>query len=86
MEESLGLGKKSYGNEADTETWSWFRLPIPKPGLCRTLQSRIFQGLVVLGYSSKISRIVSTVVFWFQQDFFLIVWFKQVFRIELNLF
>ena len=31
MEESLGLGKKSYGTETDTETWSWFRLPIPKP-------------------------------------------------------
>ena len=37
MEESLGLGKKSYGTETDTETWSWFRLPIPKPGLGCTL-------------------------------------------------
>ena len=37
MEESLGLGKKSSGAETDTETWSWFRLPIPKPGFGRTL-------------------------------------------------
>ena len=35
MEESLGLGKKSYST--DTETRSWFRLPIPKPGFGRTL-------------------------------------------------
>ena len=40
MEESLGLGKKSYGTETDTETWSWFRLPIPKPGFGRTLCAR----------------------------------------------
>ena len=39
MEESFGLGKKSYGTETDTETWSWFRLPIPKPGFGRTLLS-----------------------------------------------
>jgi hypothetical protein len=37
MEESLGLGKKSYGTETDTETQSWFQLPIPKPGFGRTL-------------------------------------------------
>ena len=37
MEVSLGLGKKSYGAETDTETQSWFRLPIPKPGFGRTL-------------------------------------------------
>ena len=37
MEESLGLGKKSSGAKTDTETWLWFRLPIPKPGLGRTL-------------------------------------------------
>ena len=37
MEESLGLGKKSSGPETDTETWSWFRLPIPKPSFGRTL-------------------------------------------------
>ena len=37
MEESLGLGKKSSGAETDTETWSWFRLPIPKLGFGRTL-------------------------------------------------
>ena len=37
MEESLGLGKKSYGTETDTETRSWFRLPIPKPGFGRAL-------------------------------------------------
>jgi hypothetical protein len=37
MEESLGLGKKSYVTETDTETQSWFRLPIPKPGFGRTL-------------------------------------------------
>ena len=39
MEESLGLGKKSCGTETVTETWSWFRLPIPKPGFGRTLLS-----------------------------------------------
>ena len=39
MEESIGLGKKSSGPETDTETWSWFRLPIPKPGLGCTLQT-----------------------------------------------
>ena len=37
MGESLGLGKKSSGPETDTETWSWFRLPIPKLGFGRTL-------------------------------------------------
>ena len=37
IEESLGLGKKSYGTETDTETRYWFRLPIPKPGFGRTL-------------------------------------------------
>ena len=37
MGESLGLGKKSSGPETDTETWSWFRLPIPKPGFGCTL-------------------------------------------------
>ena len=37
MEESFGLGKKSYGTETDTKTWSWFRLPILKPGFGRTL-------------------------------------------------
>ena len=37
MWESLGLGKKSSGPETDTETWSWFRLPIPKPGFGCTL-------------------------------------------------
>ena len=37
MEESLGLGKKSYGTKTDTETQSWFRLPIPKPDFGRTL-------------------------------------------------
>ena len=35
MEESLGLGKKSYGPETDKKTWLW--LPIPKPGFGRTL-------------------------------------------------
>ena len=35
MGESLGLGKKSYGT--NTETQSWFWLPIPKPGFGRTL-------------------------------------------------
>ena len=38
MEESLGLGRKSYGTETGTETQSWFRLPIPKPGFGRTLR------------------------------------------------
>ena len=37
MGESLGLGKKSSGPETDTETWSWFPLTIPKPGLGCTL-------------------------------------------------
>ena len=37
MEESFGIGKKSYGTETDTETWSWFWLPILKPGFGRTL-------------------------------------------------
>ena len=39
MEESLGLGKKSYGTETETDTEShvWFRLLIPKPGFSRTL-------------------------------------------------
>ena len=32
---SFGLGRKSLGS--DTKTWSWFRLPIPKPGIGRTL-------------------------------------------------
>ena len=36
MEESLGLGKKSYGPETDKKTWLW--LPIPKPGFGRTLK------------------------------------------------
>ena len=40
MEESLGLGKKSYGTETDTETQSWFRLPI---GFNRTLSIGEFQ-------------------------------------------
>ena len=44
MEESLGLGKKSYGT--DTETWSWFWLPIPKPGFGRTLSRRLSQIFV----------------------------------------
>ena len=37
MVESLGLGTKSSGPEANTKTSSWFRLPIPKPGFGRTL-------------------------------------------------
>ena len=37
MEESLGLGKKSSGPKTDTETLSWFRLPIQKPGFGHTL-------------------------------------------------
>ena len=32
---SFGLGRKSLGSDSDTETWS--RLPIPKPGFDRTL-------------------------------------------------
>ena len=44
MEESLGLGKKSSGPETDTETWSWFRLPIPKQGFGRTLRA----GLMII--------------------------------------
>ena len=32
---SFSLGSKSLGT--DTETWSWFQLPIPKPGFGRTL-------------------------------------------------
>ena len=37
MGESLGLGKKSSGPETDTESGSWFRLPITKLGFGRTL-------------------------------------------------
>ena len=37
MKESLGLGQNCYGTKTDTETQSWFRLPIPKPGFGRTL-------------------------------------------------
>ena len=44
MEESFGIGKKSYGTETDTETWSWFWLPIPKPGFGRTLVSNIYEN------------------------------------------
>ena len=32
---SFGLGSKSLGTH--TEIWSWFGLPIPKPGFSRTL-------------------------------------------------
>ena len=41
MEESLGLGKKSYGTETHTKTQSWFRLPIPKPGFGRTVNGNL---------------------------------------------
>ena len=34
---SFGLGRKSLSTDTDTETWSQFRLPIPKPGFGRTL-------------------------------------------------
>ena len=34
---SFGLGRKSSGTDTDTETWSQFRLPIPKPGFGSTL-------------------------------------------------
>ena len=40
IEESFGIGKKSYGTETDTKTQSWFRLPILKPGFGRTLIPR----------------------------------------------
>ena len=53
MGESLGLGKKSSGPETDTETWSWFRLPIPKPGFGRTLLQRLWQ---INGWGKKPSR------------------------------
>ena len=43
MEESLGIGKRSYGT--DTETPSWFRLPIPKPGFGHTLRLRMSGNL-----------------------------------------
>ena len=46
MEESLGLGKKSYGTETDTETRSWFRLLILKPGFGRTLVRRLVHLIV----------------------------------------
>ena len=48
MGESLGLGKKSSGPETDTETWSWFRLPIPKPGFGRTLGDPKFGNFIWL--------------------------------------
>ena len=39
---SFGLGKKSLGSDTNTETLSWFRLPIPKPGFGHTLsQARL---------------------------------------------
>ena len=41
---SFGLGRKSLGT--DTETWSQFRLPIPKPGFGRTLLLIIEKGSV----------------------------------------
>ena len=41
MEESLGLGKKSYSTATDTETGSWFRLPIPKSGFGGTLTDSV---------------------------------------------
>ena len=44
MEESVGSGKDSYGTETDTETQSWFRLPIPKPGFGRTLFRSVNNG------------------------------------------
>ena len=37
MEEKFGMSKKNYGTEADTETWSWFRLLLPKLCFGRTL-------------------------------------------------
>ena len=40
MKESLGLGQNCYGTKTDTETQSWFRLPIPKPGFGHTLIHR----------------------------------------------
>ena len=42
MGESLGLGKKSSGPETNTETWSWFLLPIPKPNFGRTLLRGVY--------------------------------------------
>ena len=56
MEESLGLGKKSSGLETDTENWSWFRFPIPKPGFGRTLTWSVFmiKNKVKLTFSEKI--------------------------------
>ena len=44
MGKSFSLGKKSSGPETDTETWSWFRLPIPKLGFGRTLQRGALKG------------------------------------------
>ena len=63
MGESLGLGKKSSGPETDTETWSWFRLLIPKPGFGRTL----LQGIRVLwrlqlNWDSQLGRLRTTSV------------------------
>ena len=43
MGESLDLDKKSSGPETDTETWSWFRLPIPKQGFGRTLRAGLME-------------------------------------------
>ena len=37
---SFGLGRKSLGTDTDTETWSQFRLPMPKPGFGGTLVRR----------------------------------------------
>ena len=41
---SFGLGKKSLGSDTNTETWSWFQLPIPKLGFGRTLNYRMNYG------------------------------------------
>ena len=56
MGESLGLGKKSSGPETDNETWSWFRLQIPKPGFGRTLE---------LASTAELQRILGAQVFKF---------------------
>ena len=69
MEESLGLGKKSSGPKTDTETWSWFRLPIPKPGFGRTLKyilqfSDFTYSFVWLFFNVSINSLFRNLISW----------------------
>ena len=52
---SFCLGRKSLGT--DTETWSWFRLMIPKPGFGRTLCTISLDRTVCVQFFVKINII-----------------------------